>query len=211
MVSVYRKYVEMILLYVGMPIFILFTYKEIPLLLILMILGILIYIFLKKDKSFDKSIFKKFKIEKSELKRILFVFTVSVIAMVFLIYFIDKNRMFFLLRNRPWFLLIISIFYPIFSVITQTLAYRVFFFHRYSSLFKNKYIQIIVSAAFFSFAHILYKNLFVLLLTFVAGLIFSYTYYNNKSFLVSFLEHSLYGIWLFASGLGMFFVSAFVK
>ena len=107
-------------------------------------------------------------------------------------------------------LLMISIFYPLFSVIPQGLAYRALFFHRYKKLFSRKYTLILASAVFFSFGHLLYKNWIVLGLTFIAGLVFAYRYYQSKSLLLSILEHAMYGVWLFASGLGYFFVSNFV-
>jgi len=106
---------------------------------------------------------------------------------------------------------IISIFYPIFSVIPQSLIYRALFFHRYDKLFGNPYLKIILSAVFFAFGHILYKNWLVVLLAFVAGLIFSIHYYKSKSLAWNVVEHSLYGVVLFGSGLGYFFVSHFVQ
>ena len=51
----------------------------------------------------------------------------------------------------------------------------------------------------------------VLLLTFVAGILFAWRYERSKSLAVSIVEHSLYGVWLFACGLGYFFVSSFVE
>ena len=105
----------------------------------------------------------------------------------------------------------ISVFYPLFSVIPQGLAYRSLFFHRYGNLFPGKTTKIIVSAAVFAFAHILYKNWMVLVLTFLAGLIFGYRYYKTKSLAISVVEHAMYGVWLFACGLGYFFVSSMVE
>jgi membrane protease YdiL (CAAX protease family) len=105
----------------------------------------------------------------------------------------------------------ISIFYPLFSVIPQALAYRSMFFHRYGDLFPGDALKIGFSALAFSFGHILYKNWIVLVLTFVAGLIFSYRYFKTKSLAISVLEHSMYGVWLFACGLGYFFVSSMVE
>jgi len=131
--------------------------------------------------------------------------------MVVLIWQIDKTKLFYLPHSNPWFLLLISIFYPVFSVVPQGLAYRALFFHRYGSLFPGNILKIIASAAFFSFGHILYKNALVLILAFIAGLIFAYRYQKTNSLLISILEHSLYGVWLFTCGLGYYFVSYFVK
>ena len=131
--------------------------------------------------------------------------------MLVMIWFIDKERIFFLVHKMPWLLLIISIFYPLFSVVPQSLIYRSLFFHRYKILFKNDTLQIILSGLFFSFGHILYKNILVLALAFIAGVVYAYHYNKTKSLAMNVFEHSLYGVWLFASGLGFFFVSRFVE
>jgi membrane protease YdiL (CAAX protease family) len=130
--------------------------------------------------------------------------------MVVLIQIIDPDKLFQLARLNPGLLVMISVFYPVFSVIPQGLAYRALFFHRYGTLFRGRISGIIASALFFSFAHILYKNWFVLALTFIAGVIFAWRYEKSKSLFISIIEHSLYGVWLFACGLGYFFVSSFV-
>lgn len=179
--------------------------------LVLIIMGIGVHIFLKKDKSFDNRIFLRRKVSTPVYLSIIAVFLISSAVMTALIWYIDSDKMFLLIRERPWLLLIISVFYPLFSVVPQGLAYRALFFHRYGRLFPNEITQIIISAAVFSLGHILYKNGFVLLLTFIAGLIFAFRYRQTNSLFVSVLEHSLLGVWLFASGLGIFFVSSMVN
>lgn len=209
--SKFRLISEIIILFIIVPVLLAVYKLKIPLMSVLLVFGLLIFLFLKYDDSFELKKIKKFNLSAKQLRKMIAVFLFSAVLMVILIYIIDKNRLFLLVKKVPWLLLLISVFYPLFSVIPQTLIYRLFFFHRYDKLFKNDTLKIIFSALFFSFGHILYKNLLVLLLAFVAGLIFSFHYYKTKSFWISVSEHSLYGIWLFASGLGYFFVSQFVK
>jgi membrane protease YdiL (CAAX protease family) len=203
--------VELVILYIIFPLFVAFNPWKIPLMLILMTAGIGVWLLLKYDKSFDNTLFINWKEGKKILKPMLIMFLLSSIIMVALIFIIDKDKAFYLIKFKWWLLVIISIFYPIFSVIPQSLIYRALFFHRYDKLFGNPYLKIILSAAFFSFGHILYKNWLVLLLAFVAGLIFSIHYYKSKSLAWNVVEHSLYGVVLFGSGLGYFFVSHFVQ
>jgi membrane protease YdiL (CAAX protease family) len=141
----------------------------------------------------------------------LIIFLISTGVMIGLIYIIDPGKAFYLIKVKLWFLIIISIFYPLFSVIPQSLIYRALFFHRFDKIFHKPYLKIISSALFFSFGHILYKNRPVLILAFIAGLIFSMHYYKSKSLAMNVIEHSLYGVCLFGSGPGYFFVSHFVK
>lgn len=202
---------ELLILFIVVPLLFAFDIFGIPLMLILTITGILVFLFLRYDDNFDNTQFKNWKKGKTQLKHILLLFGISAIFMLVLIYFIDKERMFFLVRRMPWLLLIISIFYPVFSVLPQSLIYRSLFFHRYNRLFKNETLKIILSGLFFSLGHVLYKNILVLALAFVAGVIFAYHYSKTKSLTVNVFEHSVYGVWLFASGLGYFFVSGMVE
>jgi membrane protease YdiL (CAAX protease family) len=206
-----RKIVELLILYGLLPVIVMLDLWNVPLMAILLFMGITVYLYLIYDPSFDRRTFLNWKQGRAELGRILLMFGISAIMMVMLIWIIDADKMFLLLRTNPWLLLMISVFYPVFSVVPQGLAYRSMFFHRYGELFPGDELKIIFSAVAFSFGHVLYKNWLVLALTFVAGLIFSYRYFKTKSLAISVLEHSLYGVWLFTCGLGYFFVSSLVE
>ena len=202
---------ELLILFIVIPLMFAYDVFGIPLMLILTLTGLLVFLFLRYDDTFDNAQFKNWKQGKSQLKHILLLFVISTVIMILMIYFIDNERMFFLVRKMPWLLLIISVFYPIFSVLPQSLIYRSLFFHRYAKLFKNDTLKIIFSGIFFSLGHILYKNILVLILAFIAGVIFAYHYNKTKSLTMSVFEHGIYGVCLFASGLGYFFVSHMVE
>jgi len=202
---------EFIVLYLILPLLIMFKLIPLPLLAILLVMGITVHLFLYYDTTFDKKYLLNWKSGKGEIFRIILLFIPLAALMVILIWQIDKTKLFYLPATNPLFLVMISIFYPVFSIVPQGLAYRALFFHRYGTLFPGNALRIVISAILFSFGHILYKNGLVLLLTFIAGLIFSYRYYKTQSLLTSILEHSLYGVWLFTCGLGYFFVSHFVE
>lgn len=206
-----RRIAELIILYGFLPLLVMFQRWDIPLMAFLLFMGLSVYFYLANDPSFDRRTFLNWKQGRAELGKLLIMFGISAIVMLALIWIIDPSKMFLLLRTNPLLLLMISIFYPLFSVIPQGLAYRSMFFHRYGDLFPGNAVKIIVSAAVFAFAHILYKNWMVLVLSFMAGLIFSYRYYKTKSLAISVLEHAMYGVWLFACGLGYFFVSSMVE
>ncbi len=206
-----RRIAELVILYGLLPLVVMLNRWDIPLMVFLLFMGISVYFYLIYDPAFDRNTFLNWKQGRAELGKILIMFSISAMVMVTLIWIIDSSKIFLLLRTNPWLLLMISIFYPLFSVIPQGLAYRSMFFHRYGDLFPGNTLKIIISAAVFAFAHILYKNWMVLVLSFAAGLIFSYRYYKTKSLAISVLEHALYGVWLFTCGLGYFFVSSLVE
>jgi membrane protease YdiL (CAAX protease family) len=186
-------------------------FLPVPLLVILLLMGISVHLYLYNDPSFSRQKFYNWDKGKEEIPGIILLFIPSAVIMIILIWQIDSTKLFFLARKNPLFLMIISIFYPVFSVVPQGLAYRSLFFHRYGGLFPGRILKIVISGLIFSFGHILYRNPLVLLLTFIAGLIFACRYNKSDSLLISVLEHSLYGVWLFTCGLGYYFVSSFVN
>jgi len=207
--SKFRLIAEAMLLYVAIPLMIFTDVISLPLLQVLFVIGFIVFLFLRFDKTFDKNIFLKWRVTKHMALGIL-LFVINAIFMLLIIYIIDPSKLFYLIKTQPLLLVMIMVFYPLFSVVPQGLAYRCLFFHRYAGLFPGNFLKIVSSALFFSFGHILYKSYLVLILTFIAGLIFGYSYYKTKSLLWSSIEHALYGVWLFASGLGMFFVSSLI-
>jgi hypothetical protein len=202
---------EFVILYLILPVIIMLDLLPVPLLMILLVLGVTVHLFLHYDATFDRNNFYNWKSGRREIWKIILLFIPLAALMVVLIWQIDETKLFYLPSTNPLFLLMISIFYPVFSVVPQGLAYRALFFHRYGKLIPGNTLRIIISAILFSFGHILYKNALVLVLAFFAGLIFAHRYYKTQSLLISVLEHSLYGVWLFTCGLGYFFVSSFVK
>ena len=206
-----RRIAELIFLYGFLPLLVMFERWDIPLMAFLLIMGLTVYFYLVNDPNFDRKTLLNWKQGRAELGKIFVMFGISAVVMLALIWIIDSSKLFLLLRTNPMLLLMISTFYPLFSVIPQGLAYRSMFFHRYGDLFPGNALKIISSAAVFAFAHILYKSWMVLVLSFMAGLIFGYRYYKTKSLSISILEHAMYGVWLFACGLGYFFVSSMVE
>ena len=206
-----RYVFEIILLYICLPALLYLNINRVPLMPVLMIMGVIFYLILHFDKSFNNKLLLNWRSTKKEIKNILFIFLPVALLMVIITFFIDKEWLFYLPRNSPLLMILISIFYPLFSVIPQGLVYRAFFMHRYNRLFKNKISIIIGSAIFFSFGHIIFKNYIALILSFLGGILFAYRYLKSKSLLASIIEHSLYGVWLFACGLGVYLVSRFVE
>jgi membrane protease YdiL (CAAX protease family) len=96
--------------------------------------------------------------------------------------------------------------YPVVSALPQELLYRVYFFHRYSSLFGNGRAMIVSSAVAFAFLHLVFANAPSVALTLVAGLVLGWTYERTGSLAIVALEHALYGVLIFTIGLGRYFI-----
>lgn len=112
------------------------------------------------------------------------------------------DALFSVVLGAPLLWLAICVFYSLFSVYPQEFLYRVFFFKRYQGLISNPYLFIMVNGVLFSFAHLFFMNTLVFLLTFVGGILFAFTYKKSQSLVLTSIEHSAYGLWLFTLGLG---------
>ncbi|MFT7591182.1 MAG: membrane protease YdiL (CAAX protease family), partial [bacterium] len=117
-------------------------------------------------------------------------------------FFFHPDDLFIVARKNLGMLIGISFFYSVFSVFPQEFLYRTFFYTRYADLFPNRFVLIFANAFIFSLAHIVFLNGLVLAITFVGGIIFSLTYFKTKSVLITSVEHSIYGCWIFAVGMG---------
>ena len=115
------------------------------------------------------------------------------------------GSLFILARHEPFFLLIILVLYPVFSVYPQELIYRTWFFHRYAPLFRGQRMMIGVNALLFGYMHIIFHNPVAVILTLAGGVLFAKTYLKSGSTLLVSIEHSLYGGLIFTTGLGHHF------
>ncbi len=116
-------------------------------------------------------------------------------------------------ERAPNLWLRVMIFYPLLSVTTQEILYRVFYFHRYACLFGQRQgAAIVFNALLFAFMHaalFAYRQTpfhwHAVLISFAGGLVFAYRFYRTRSFWAVALEHSLYGDLIFTTGLGIYF------
>ena len=198
-------YLEMILLFIGIPLFLfldIIPYLRIPLLLLF---TIFIFIYLFRNKTFQNKEFLRIKGKAGYLKQILPRIIIISVMIVLLALLLVPHEFLFIVKELPLIWLLIIFLYPLLSAYPQEIIYRAFFYDRYGILFPDEKIAVIVNAFLFSFLHIIYKNPVAILLTFFAGLLFAVTYRKSNSVLVVAIEHSIYGILIFTFGLGMFF------
>lgn len=201
MQSVTYKLTEFFIIFVLVPVSFAIWYP----IWIKMTLGFLgflyiIYVLLRVEKN-------KFKMApnlnwRAFWKQVLIqLFVITIITTLYM-WFVDKQHLFGVVVNKPKMWIVILFIYSFFSVYPQELIYRTFFFKRYESLFKNKWLFIFLNATLFSLAHIFFKNTLVMMLTFIGGILFALTFKKTKSTLLVSIEHAIYGCWLFTVGMG---------
>jgi len=113
--------------------------------------------------------------------------------------------LFSLVRHAPGVWALVMVLYPLVSVYPQELFYRAFFFHRYQPLFRSEWTLIFANACAFAFVHIIFGNWLAVGLCVVGGLLFALTYHYSGSFLLTCIDHALFGNFIFTVGLGHFF------
>ncbi len=203
------KIPELVLIYIGLPLLYFFNlipfHKSIPLLVVFF----LFVVILLRNRQFKRKElgFNGYRSWRPILLRfIFFAIVTSVLVWIF-----ARAQFFILPKTNASLWLMIIVFYPIWSAFPQELIYRTWFFNRYRDLFKNENIYFLTNAFLFSFSHIIFRNWLALALTFIGGFLFSVTYSKSRSLLTVFVEHTLYGDFIFTVGIGQFFYMALSK
>lgn len=120
------------------------------------------------------------------------------------------EMLFGLVRSRPGLWATIMVVYPLLSVYPQEIIFRAFCFHRYRSLFPGRWSMIAASTAVFAAAHLMFWNVLAVALSAVGGFLFARTYERERSVPVVWVEHAIYGCFMFTVGLGRFFYTGAV-
>jgi membrane protease YdiL (CAAX protease family) len=203
-----RRAIELVLLYVGLPLAIayLVSVQHVSVLLLLQPVLLAILAFLLIDPTFRV---------KRELGRLpparlllhvlgLFVVVAAALA-AFMAYF-QPAQFLGLPRRAPIFWAIIMVFYPLLSAFPQELIYRTLFFHRFGVLFGNRRVlAAAINGVLFGFAHIMFGSWISVVLSGLFGFVVAWRYARSRSFWGAWFEHALYGDLVFTVGLGRYF------
>jgi len=199
------KVIELIIIGIVIPsIVIIYKLAGYTLIILWIISLYCLVIHIKYNRNKIKDIFLFKKVNRKNLRLILFRWIVISICLAFFTYHFFPDKFLFLQKNNPNFIWLLFIFYPFFSALPQEFIFCTFFFNRYKNIITPAYIPI-MSALFFTFSHFFFINLIAPTLSIFAGLIFAHTYRKTNSLALVTLEHSLYGNTLFYIGLGYYF------
>jgi hypothetical protein len=196
---------EIVLLFVGIPLIFLFPIgaeAKVALFLLAIIYVIVIVVKERKKKVFKNKTCNQVNVFKTIVLR----FLVIAIGTITVLYFTNKGDLFNVISTKPLLWLQFSGVYILASVIPQELLYRSFFTKRYRVLFSNDNFFILINALLFSFGHIWFQSITVLAFTFIGGILFAKTYLQSKSIYTVLIEHALYGVWLYTVGYGELFM-----
>ena len=184
-----------------------------------MVCGIVLFVWLWFDKTFDRKSLWNFKAYKKALPRILVTSALAFGVMLGFSYWLTTQewaptygRVLLDFSEIGWFLLVILVLYPLFSVYPQEIILRTFFFHRYGPIFKNPWATMVASALTFAWVHVIFVadkgdplQWIPVYVCVPGGLLFGYTYMRTKSTIASGFEHAVVGDLMWLSGLGWYF------
>lgn len=207
---------ECAVLFAGVPLLIYLDLLPLKLMMVILgLFGVAAMAFLLLDPSFDRRRLWNMLAAIRELKQVIPVFIVGAVLMLIGTILHDgfgwgPRLLFGFPRSNTGLFFAIMFLYPFFSVYPQELIYRAFFFHRYAMLFRSPGVMIAASAFAFGWVHLIFENVLALALSMAGGLLFAWTYHRSKSLAACWLEHALYGDWLFTVGLGWYFFTGSV-
>lgn len=198
--------IECALLFIGIPLVLTFLPRgTISPIMVLAAATVGTGLFLAFDKSFDRSVLTRVSgLGRQLLLSVLPVYLLGWLALWGAMMLIEPSRPFAFPLQRPGVWVMVMLLYPIFSVIPQTLIYRVFFFHRYESLFGTRTALIVAATLVFALGHLMFHSWVAIALTLAGGLLFSIRYATTRSAPLSAIEHALFGQMAFTLGYGMF-------
>ncbi len=210
-----RLAIELLLLFVAGPVAIYYAVyvRKVPLFAILpaILIGLLLFLIRQPDQTWRRDLVRRPLMK--DVMSILGWFAVFGGILTIFTYFRYPDYFLTFPANAPKLWLLVMIFYPIFSVTTQELVYRVLYFDRYAPLFGNAaWLAILVNGTLFATMHTIlfaYRSTpfhwEAVAISFVGGLMFGYRFWRTKAFPAVWLEHALYGDLIFTIGLGRFF------
>lgn len=196
--------VEFLLFFIGTPLLVIGEPRSVK---VTVILGFAVFalFMLRKADIRDPAREWNWKAVRPALSDILPRLAVFCSFLTMLVLLLVPERLLSFPLERPGFWALVMLWYPVLSVLPQELIYRSLFFHRYAVLFKTEITKRVMSALVFGWAHIIFPNMVAVTLCTIGGYLFAHSYRKHNSLAVAWLEHSLYGCFLFTIGLGWYF------
>jgi hypothetical protein len=200
---------ELLVLFVGLPLGYRFSPWRIPALPLLWLVAGYAWWQLARDPGFDRGRLWNVAPLSGRLGGMLLIFATIAVVLWAGVRWLAPQLEWSFVREHPAFWAVVMVLYPVLSVYPQGVLYRAFFLHRYAGLFPatqaGGWALLVASAAAFGFLHIIFRNPLAVVLTFFGGILFAWRYNETGSLLTSSFEHALYGCWLFTVGLGQYF------
>ena len=202
-----RLWVEMCLIFAGLPSLLFLVRRHIRGFIIPMIVvaALLCLLYLLRQPDFPRLRLWNSRDFRHHILRTLRVLLPLGALAALLSYWHDPDRFLTFPVQAPLFWVLVMLLYPVLSAYPQELIYRVFFVQRYGRLFRSERGLMLASALAFGWAHAFLGNWIAPVFAALGGLLFARTYLRSGSLLQTALEHGLWGDLLFTLGVGWYF------
>ncbi|MEM8793012.1 MAG: CPBP family intramembrane glutamic endopeptidase [Pseudomonadota bacterium] len=199
-----QLWLEFALLYIGIPVLMLMFLGQYSLFTTVWLLAAASMFLLWRTPGFKVS--KLWQGFKWRDLRILAAFSLLTVICTFsTVLLVVPERFLDLPINRSGLWIMIMLLYPPLSAWPQEIIFRTLFFERYGVLFANAKALIATNAVVFGFGHLFFQNPITIIMTGAAGAFMGWAYYKSGSLWLAWLLHSVGGMIVFTSGLGIFF------
>lgn len=182
---------------------------------ILLVVFVFVLIALRRDLSFDRRQFGTNGSLRGALPIMLGVLPIPALLLAGGVAFWRPELLLEFPRQRPVLYSAVMVLYPLVSVYPQEVIWRTFFFHRYQPLLDGvsgatgrsdiPYRTVLLSALTFGWMHCIFNNWLAVLLSGLGGFLFAWTYARTRSTAAAWLEHAIWGCFVFTIGLGRYF------
>jgi len=199
-----RLWAEMLALFLGVPLLMLFTAGMFPLFPILAILLVVAIYLLTRTEGFEWRELLGGDLRPWLPFALLYAAITAVVTLVLTLWLVPNSLLGFP-RYAPDRWLMVMMLYPIVSALPQEIIFRPLFFRRYGALFPTPALAMLANGAAFGIGHLFYQNPVAIGLTALSGLIIAWAYMRSGSFLLALLLHAIGGMTIFTVGLGRFF------
>jgi hypothetical protein len=207
--SRYYLYLEFALLYVCIPVLLIFTEDIFPLIPTILIITGGVIIALRRQGWQYRELWVVGPARA--WRSMLLVFLGFVVFWIPVAWYFFPEQFLSFPRERPDIWLMVMLLYPLLSAFPQEILYRTFLMERYRTIVDHSAgTFILISGVTFMWGHILFMNAFAISVTLLGGLVFAWRYWQTRSVLLVSVEHALYGNLFFTLGLGQFLFSGMV-
>lgn len=196
-----RRWIEFAVLFLVLPGCYVAGWRPLPVMAMLTIAGGYCATRLILDPTFDRAPFRT-RVQTHDLW---LPWLASIMVLAPFVWWVYPDRWMELPLRHPRIWVLVMILYPLLSVVSQEIVYRVFFFHRFAPLFRSERATLIASSLLFGLHHALFGNILAVALSTLGGFKFAHTYRRTGSLWTACIEHALYGCAIFTLGLGRFF------
>ncbi|MFO7911638.1 MAG: CPBP family intramembrane glutamic endopeptidase [Desulfotignum sp.] len=178
---------------------------------VLLLSAFICLIYLFSDKTFDRSVLWKMPDLSTHMQHILITLMGISLFLGLFTYLLYENLFLVFPINRPNAALIFVLLYPLLGALPQEIIFKSFFFHRYGDIFPGQVSLVVLNGLSFGLFHLWYANMIAPVFSIFAGMILGYRYLKTQSLLITSIEHSIMGIFLYLIGLGWFFYSGSIQ